>query len=102
MYGAYAGALLCSCCVATHAHTRMDGLCWQVPIDVVVVKEVPVEVERIVIKEVEKVKEVRVCSAMCCFRGLAAVRMWLHADGVRPIGARGKDRHQGGGEDRVR
>lgn len=53
----------------------MDGLCWQVPIDVVVVKEVPVEVERIVIKEVEKVKEVRVCSAMCCFRGLAAVRM---------------------------
>ena len=30
----------------------------QVPVEVVVVKEVPVEVEKIVIKEVETVKEV--------------------------------------------
>ena len=69
--------------------------------EVVVTKEVPVEVERVVIKEVEKVKEVRECGlGVCGWRLRVACR--VQAEARTRTGARGEDRDEGGGEDRVR
>ena len=74
---------------------------WKVPVEVVVTKEVPVEVEKVVIKEVEKVKEVRECGlGVCSWRLRVACR--VQAEARTRTGARGEDRDEGGGEDRVR